>query len=137
MHSLETSFQGDIDTCETAALNTSGHYVSRKPFMTAYRLKEIGVVYQYAVHPAANEDSLMFISTFRIVRSTQSVHGKRQMNCNVINKNILAGRSIPGVYTSVISCLPSWADPLRYKPIIENIGCLCSTDCSCSGCIVK
>jgi hypothetical protein len=58
--SLETSFQGDIDTCGLL-LSILPDTLASKAY-DSYRLKEIGVEYQYAVHPAANEDSLMFIT---------------------------------------------------------------------------
>ena len=58
--SLETSFQADIDTCGLL-LSMLPDTLASKAY-DCYRLKEIGVVYQYAVHPAANEDSLMFIA---------------------------------------------------------------------------
>lgn len=58
--SLETSFQGDIDTCGLL-LSILPDTLASKVY-DSYRLKEIGVVYQYAVHPAVNEDSLMFIA---------------------------------------------------------------------------
>lgn len=58
--SLETSFQADIDTCGLL-LSTLPDTLASQAY-DSYRLKEIGVVYQYAVHPAANKDSLMFIA---------------------------------------------------------------------------
>ena len=58
--SLETSFQADIDTCGLL-LSILPDTLASKAY-DCYRLKRIGVVYQYAVHPAASEDSLMYIA---------------------------------------------------------------------------
>lgn len=59
MDSLNASFQADTDTC--------GQLLSILPDTLAseaygiYRLEEMGIAYQYAEHPAADKDSLMFI----------------------------------------------------------------------------
>lgn len=58
--SLETSFQADIDTCGLL-LSLLPDTLASKAY-DSYRLREIGVVYQDAVHPVANEDSLRFIA---------------------------------------------------------------------------
>lgn len=59
MDLLEASFQTDVDTCGLL-LSILPDTLASEAY-ESYRLKEIGVAYQYAVHPAASEDSLMFI----------------------------------------------------------------------------
>lgn len=56
---LETSFSGWYWHVRTTTSHTTGHLASK--VYDCYRLKRIGVVYQY-VHPAASEDSLMYIA---------------------------------------------------------------------------
>lgn len=75
--SLETSFQADIDTCGLL-LSILPDTLASKAY-DSYRLREIGVVYQDAVHPVANEDSLRLVAHTNCT-STQSVHGKLQTN---------------------------------------------------------
>ena len=58
--SLETSFQADIDTCGLL-LSILPDTLASKAY-DSYRLREIGVVYQDAVHPVANEDSLRLVA---------------------------------------------------------------------------
>lgn len=59
MDSLKASFQTDADTCGLL-LSILPDTLASEAY-ESYRLKEMGVAYQYAVHPAASEDSLMFI----------------------------------------------------------------------------
>lgn len=58
--SLETSFQADIDTCGLL-LSMLPDTLASKAY-DCYRLERIGVVYQYAVHPTASEDSLIYVA---------------------------------------------------------------------------
>lgn len=59
MDSLKTSFQADADTC-AQLLSVLPDTLASEAYKS-YLLEEMGIAYQYAVHPTAHEDSLMFI----------------------------------------------------------------------------
>ena len=64
--SLETSFLADIDTCGLL-LSMLPDTLASKAY-DSYQLETMGVAYQYAAHPAASEDSLMFIAHTELYR---------------------------------------------------------------------
>lgn len=114
MDSLETSFQADADTC--------GQLLSILPDTLAseayesYRLKEMGVVYQYSEHPAAGEDSLMFIQNAvlyqRAIRSWDTLTELQR------HRKEYFDRTLNTAYIYVAYLLFAFIGYLlRYKPI--------------------
>lgn len=119
MDSLETSFQADADTC--------GQLLSILPDTLAleayesYRLKDMGVAYRYAVHPTADEDSLMFIQQSDLYkyanRSWDSLMELQHLRKEYFDRTLnTACIYIIYLLFAVIGYL------LRYKPIKKILG---------------
>lgn len=114
MDSLETSFQADADTC--------GQLLSILPDTLAseayesYRLKEMGVAYQYSVHPAAGEDSLMFIQNTvlyqRAIRSWDTLTELQRHRKECLDRTL---NTVCIYFTYLLFAFTGYL--LRYKPI--------------------
>ena len=112
--SLETSFQADIDTCGLL-LSLLPDTLASKAY-DSYRLREIGVVYQDAVHPVANEDSLRFIAHTELY---QHAIGAWETS-NELQRHRLEyfGRTLNIVYIYIAYILFAFLGYLlRFKPI--------------------
>ena len=111
---FETSFQADIDTCGLL-LSLLPDTLASKAY-DSYRLREIGVVYQDAVHPVANEDSLRFIAHTELY---QHAIGAWETS-NELQRHRLEyfGRTLNIVYIYIAYILFAFLGYLlRFKPI--------------------
>lgn len=112
--SLETSFQADIDTCGLL-LSILPDTLASKAY-DSYRLREIGVVYQDAVHPVANRRQSEVGSTYRIVPA----RNRAWATSNELRRHRLEyfGRTLNTGYIYIAYILFAFLGYLlRFKPI--------------------